>query len=839
MSMTIMRSSSGKRVLMLLQNLSYPRDPRVRHEARTLASAGYHVSVIAPSQRGQAWREALDGVNVYRFPAPPRAMSSQGYVMEYSYSLIAIFIVSLFVFIREGFDIIHAHQPPDALGFIGAFYKLLGKYYVMDHHDLSPELYHARFSGKGNLIVFRILVWLEIFACRIADRVIATNQSYKQSEMQRDRVPERRIAIIRNGPDLNELYKLAPYSNLRSKTKIIIGYVGVTGAQDGLDNLLRALRHLAYDLGKKEFMCIVVGSGDALFRLKSLAQRLGIADKMLFTGWVDQPAKVARYLSTMDICVAPESSDPYNDRSTAVKLMEYMALGKPIVAFDLPEHRFTAQDAAVYARPNDELDFAKQISLLMDDPARSEKMGQKGRVRIENDLAWQIQEKALLKLYESIIPKTKLNAKLEISKWFAQRGPEFVRKRSAVLLNRYGISSARAKNRIEESLASLAFYGCAPTFLVPGSLVKRYSKFIRRLQDIGAEIGAHSYDHIDLKAFPPAEASKQLVKAAQTFERYGIELRGFRCPYLSYTDELIDELPQGLFEYSSNTAIQWDVTPFINNQLSRTVFETINRFYQPRDAQEVVCTPWSNSEVIEIPVCVPDDLQLHDGLGLGPEGITEVWKQVLDKTHERGELFTLIFHSELSGYCEQAFIALLRKAKGLQPSVWISRLRDICDWWQEKSKFRSEISHISTGLRISFICSSHATILAKGLDGSGLVEWDGQYFCLNSRVLDVPDKPRPFVGIAPSVSTQTASFLQDQGYVLDSSETATQCSVYLDEAILAKLRNQVELVKWIDGSTGPLVRYWRWPEKAKSALCITGDLDALSLSDYVFRLFGR
>jgi len=834
-----MTKSASPRVLMLLQNLPYPQDPRVRHEAKTLASAGYQVSVIAPSQGGQAWRESLDGVNVYRFPGPPRATRSLGYLFEYGYSLTAIFIVSLFILVHKGLDVIHAHQPPDALALIATFYKFLGKQYVMDHHDLSPELYYARFRGKGNRVVFSILVWLEKYACHIADQVIATNQSYKQIEMQRNHVPERRIAIVRNGPDLDELGKLSPCPSLLNKTNMIIGYVGVTGVQDGLDNLLRSLRHLVYDLHRNELMCVVVGSGDALPSLRTLAHRLGIADKVLFTGWLSHQEDIARYLSTMDICVSPEPSDPYNDRSTAVKLMEYMALGKPIVAFDLPEHRFSAQDAAVYARPNDELDFARQIASLIDDPARRETMGQKGTKRIENELAWHIQEKTLLKVYESIIPKSRERTRLELSKWFAQRGPEFVRKRAAVLLVRYGVSSSKLERRIEESIASLALYGCAPTFFVPGSLVKRYSRFIRRLQDAGVEIGAHSYDHINLKAFPPAAAIQQLVRAAQTFEHYGIELEGFRCPYLSYTDELRKELPQGLYGYSSNTAIQWDVIPQINNRLSRTVFKTINEFYKPQKAKDVVCTPWTNSEVVEIPVCVPDDLQLHDGLGLCPEGITEVWSLTLDQTHKRGELFTLIFHSELIDFCRQPLVILMQKVRSLQPLVWIAQSREISHWWREKAKFQSEISQISAGLRISFICSSRATILVKGLNSSALEEWDGTYSRLNTLTLDVPAKPRPFVGIAPSASRGMTSFLQDQGYILDTTEKASQCSVYLEDFTLAQLKTRLDLVNWIERSTGPLVRFWRWPDGAKSALSITGDLDALSLSDYFLRLFGR
>lgn len=387
---------------MLLQNCSYPRDGRVRREARALTAAGFQVSVIAPLSKREPRRETVEGVNVYRFPAPPGARGFFGYIWEYVYSMVAIFIISMRVFLHDGFDVIHAHHPPDAFGFIGAFYKLMGKRYVLDHHDLAPELYYARFGGSGNRFVYRVLVGLEKLSCGFADHVIATNQSYEAVEIKRGHVLDSRITIVRNGPDLSELDLINPDSELRKKGKTIIGYVGVTGTQDGVDYLLRALRHLAYVLGKKDFICIIVGNGNELSSLKSLARKLDITDFVVFTGWIDNLADVARYLSTMDICVAPEPSDPYNDRSTAAKVMEYMSFGKPIVAFDLPEHRFSALGAALYARPNDELDFAKNISLLMDNPAQCRKMGQEGRERIKKELNWQSQAKLLLEAYETI-----------------------------------------------------------------------------------------------------------------------------------------------------------------------------------------------------------------------------------------------------------------------------------------------------------------------------------------------------------------------------------------------------------------------------------------------------
>lgn len=424
--------------------------------------------------------------------------------------------------------------------------------------------------------------------------------------------------------------------------------------------------------------------------------------------------------------------------------------------------------------------------------------------------------------------------------WFSLRGPEFIRNRAAVLLNRYGITPAKAEDRIDACVATLSKHGCAPTFPTPGRVVQRYSPFIRHLQDVGAEIAVHSYDHIDLAACRPAKASEQLLRAAQAFERYGIEVHGFRCPYLRCTDDLLDVQPRGLFGYSSNQAIEWDVIPFADTPNTGMVFDTINRFYQPRPALEAVCVPWTRANMVEIPVCVPDDLQLHDGLNQSPEEIAQIWCQMLHQIHQRGELFTLLFHPELALLLEQSFEKLLSKARQLQPIVWMARLSDIGDWWEEKSSFKVGIATTSTGLQLSFICSQRATILVRGLNHSELGQiWDGAYYRLQSNVLDVPTNPRPFVGIAPGVPKRVASFLKEQGYILDTGETAVQCVIYLDTPTLAKLASEVKLIDHIEASTGPLVRYWRWPNGAKSALCITGDLDALTLFDYASRLFVR
>lgn len=426
---------------------------------------------------------------------------------------------------------------------------------------------------------------------------------------------------------------------------------------------------------------------------------------------------------------------------------------------------------------------------------------------------------------------------MNLKNWYAARGRSFVRRRATRLLGRFSMSTTNIPNRLNYFIAKLVELECAPTCPTPGSMVKRYPQFFRHLQSNGAEIAVHGYYHIDLSTLPLAEARQQIIRAADIFEQFGIKAYGFRCPYMGHTNQLLAALPKGLFDYSSNKAIGWEVSPDEKADIERVTFDTLQRFYRPEFAQAAVCVPRSSDGLIEIPVCVPDDLELHDGLHLDQEGMTEAWSQILVQIHKRGELFTLLFHPELIAYCMESLVMVLHNARRLKPEVWTARLCDISNWWREKSAFTVSVSRVPEGLHLVFECSERATVLVRGLDIGELGQaWDGTYCQLKTRTLDIPSEPLPFVGVASS-APRVVSFLREQGYILDTTETAQRCAVYLDDDILARLKNEVELVNHIEGLEGPLIRYWRWPGGAKSALCITGDLDALSLLDYASRLF--
>jgi glycosyltransferase involved in cell wall biosynthesis len=388
---------------MLLENNPYSQDSRVRHEAQTLHLAGYRVTVVSPKREpSDTMRQNIDGVRVYRFRAARNTGGFVGYVWEFGYSTTAMFFLSLIVWLREGIDVVHAHNPPETLFLIGGFYKVFGKRFVFDHHDVTPEMYNARYGDRARPLVRKVLGFLERATFNTADHVIATNESHRMIAIGRGGVPQTAVTIVRNGPRTNDLVEVAPDPVLRAKASTILGYVGIMGPQDGVDYLLRSVRHLIYDLGREDVYCVLMGKGDSIPDLQYLAEQLGIADRVWFTGWISSKDELYRLLSTVDICIDPDPSNPYNDLCTMIKMMEYMDVQKPIVAFDLPEHRFSAGDAAVYAQANDEMDMARKIAELIDDPDRRQHMGEIGRERVDSDLSWEHQETNLLAAYEVV-----------------------------------------------------------------------------------------------------------------------------------------------------------------------------------------------------------------------------------------------------------------------------------------------------------------------------------------------------------------------------------------------------------------------------------------------------
>lgn len=394
-----------RHVLMIVENLPCPFDRRVWQEATTLHGAGYQVSIICPMGKGYEGKyEAIDGISIYRHKLPIEADGALGYVLEYSSALLWEFMLTWKVLRRQGFDVIHACNPPDTIFLIGCFFKLFGKKFVFDHHDINPELYEAKF-GKRDFF-YKLLLALERRTFRAADVSIATNESYRKIAIERGSMDPGKVFIVRSGPSLDRIKILPPVPELKRGRNYLVGYVGVMGKQEGIDYLLRAVHFIVYDKKRMDIHFGLVGGGTELEVMKNYAKELGVEDFITFTGRVPDK-EMLEILNTADVCVNPDVANEMNDKSTMNKIMEYMALGKPIVQFNLTEGRYSAREASLYAKPNDEIDLAKKLIELLDDLELRKRMGNFGRERVEKELAWQHEMPKLLKAYEVLFDATR------------------------------------------------------------------------------------------------------------------------------------------------------------------------------------------------------------------------------------------------------------------------------------------------------------------------------------------------------------------------------------------------------------------------------------------------
>jgi glycosyltransferase involved in cell wall biosynthesis len=388
----------NRKVLIIVENAPVPVDPRVWKEGLALRRAGYEVSILSPQGKGcERSYELLEGIHLYRHPMPKEGNSSLGYVWEYGCALSWEFLYAWWIYLRHGFQVIQGCNPPDNIFLVALPFKLFGVKYIFDHHDVIPELYLAKYDRKD--FFYRFQVWLEKMTFRTCDVVMSTNESYKEIAITRGRVPEESIFVVRNGPDLKTFKAVAPNPALKYGKRYLVGYVGVMSDQEGLDILLNVAERIR-SCGRMDVHFTCVGSGPALPDLRQMVKDKNLEEMVNFTGRISD-ADLLAVLSTADVCVNPDKPCQMNDMSTMIKIMEYMALGKPIVQFDLREGKISAQEASLYSDNVDQVaDFANNIIWLLDHPEERQRMGEFGRRRVEMELAWDYSIENLLAAYE-------------------------------------------------------------------------------------------------------------------------------------------------------------------------------------------------------------------------------------------------------------------------------------------------------------------------------------------------------------------------------------------------------------------------------------------------------
>jgi glycosyltransferase involved in cell wall biosynthesis len=396
----------NRRILIIVENLPVPFDRRVWKEATSLRTNGYEVTVLCPRGKGFSRNcEELEGVRIYRHPMPKEGNSSVGYLNEYGCALFWQFLYAWWIYFRRGFDVIQGCNPPDDIFLVALPFRALGVKYIFDHHDANPELYLSKYGKKG--IFYDIQLWLEKMTYRSSHILMVTNCSYRDLAISRGKKSPQDVFVVRNGPDATTFKAVAPKPELKYGKRYLVGYVGNMSVQEGLDILLDTALHIK-NMGRHDIHFTCVGGGPGLAELANSVTKKGLQDTVNFTGRIPDE-QLLDILSTADICVNPDKPCEMNDISTMIKIMEYMALGKPIVQFESKEGRFSAKEASLYARKEDPVaDFANKIIWLLENPEERKKMGDFGRRRVERELAWEHSVGNLLAAYDRAFTKRAL-----------------------------------------------------------------------------------------------------------------------------------------------------------------------------------------------------------------------------------------------------------------------------------------------------------------------------------------------------------------------------------------------------------------------------------------------
>jgi glycosyltransferase involved in cell wall biosynthesis len=391
----------SRRALILVEDLPVPFDRRVWAEAKALRDAGWSVTVISPKGVGAtAWSESIDGISVRRYPLPTTAAGLVPHLLEYAVAIPMTAVFAMLTRLRGRIDVVHACNPPDLFFPIAWLLKLLGATFIYDQHDLAPEVYLAQGGRKGGM-VHRALLWSEARTYRLADVVIATNETYRGFAIERGGVDPERVVVVRSSPDPERIHRVAPDPALKRGRRYLVAYLGTMGPQDGVDLFLEAAARLI-DSGRRDIGFVAIGGGNQLEHLRSEAHRRGYDEDVHFVGRIPDE-EVRQYLSTADIGISPDPANGFNEFCTMNKTLEYMASGLPVIAFDLEETRVSAGDAGAYVTPNDVEGMALAIADLLADAPRKERMSTDGMQRMRGPLSWAVSVENLLRAYAAAV----------------------------------------------------------------------------------------------------------------------------------------------------------------------------------------------------------------------------------------------------------------------------------------------------------------------------------------------------------------------------------------------------------------------------------------------------
>lgn len=414
---------------------------------------------------------------------------------------------------------------------------------------------------------------------------------------------------------------------------------------------------------------------------------------------------------------------------------------------------------------------------------------------------------------------------------FEHRGPANTVKRVFQIGSRFGIGPGKMGKRFDRFLDLLDEFDCSPTFPITALPMSRNPAFAHHILERGAELAVHAYTHLDMTTLDYREQSKHMEMAVHLFRDLGVPFTGFRAPYLHWNEDTMRVVEDYKFRYSSNQAVLWGVLD--TGALEPLQLQGLEKgiaFYNPIDTDENAVLPYFRRGFVEIPVSLPDDEVLLDRMYLRDRSmLTSVWNMVFERTYTRGELFTVMLHPERIDFFREPLGTLLGSARARKPGVWIATLNDIADWWTRKQRNNAVFIREGNSVRAEIEACRGATVFLRQ---------EGAERRIEPGVLELTTKTRPCVGVSPGSSREAMQQLQDRGYIIEAGETAGDFAIHLGRLTESSYDATWRQLQRLESFPGPLLRFATWPHGNRSALAVTGDIDALTLWDFVQRMRG-
>lgn len=401
---------------------------------------------------------------------------------------------------------------------------------------------------------------------------------------------------------------------------------------------------------------------------------------------------------------------------------------------------------------------------------------------------------------------------------------------------RFGISARKMERALAQYVDLAEQFGTIPTFAVTANLVDRYPGVFRRLDERGVELAIHGYVHTDYSRLDLAEQRAHLEKGLAAFARLGIDITGFRCPYVRWNDDSVVAAKEMGLSYGSNRSLSWHVVPESDGISDRALlaYQKGLALYRSEEAASMVSLPTYVNGLLDLPASLPDDEAMVDRLRATPEQREAMWRAILDETYARGELFVLILHHERLALCRSALEAVLDHTRGRSPSVWLASMAEISEWWHRRASFRLAWEKLGEGrYRIAWPCDPDITVLVRGPIDGYCEPWFDDWSIVPSNDVTMRSSALPAIGVSPGASPKLVQFLEEEGFLVQRG--GEHCALYLEGWSEFAERDKRQIVDTIDSSNVPLVRLWRWPRRARSALSLTGDVDSMTLIDFLRR----